>query len=164
MRDLSRQLLQLTANMQSLAARLDNLVPLTSKDSAYSENGVVLSLRRIDLTLEYISKSLVVHQEKIEHIVQNQETIMNMVNVLTQERRQENVPETKSQPISWSQFQEENQEWLNSLHEDPVHTTFPDMSCLETFLQQSPPWTDLTLKSSGSVEPQAPENQGGHMN
>ena len=142
---------KLSANMQSLAARLENQAHLTSRDTASSIKGVHCVLRRIDLTLESMSKSLVVLHDRIDNIAAKVEIFSNTVERLKEEHPQEFQPEMKSPVISWSQFVEENEDWLNSLIEDPVLTTSPDIHCYETIYPQPGPLIDLTLESSGST-------------
>ena len=127
---LSFEFAQLSRNMQSLAARLENGELPISRDISDLRGHVVSQLSRIDISLAAISKSLMVLHDRTELIARKVETIESLVSA--QVMQMEVVPETPSPVIlsSDSERDEPESEPLPML--TPVRGTSPDITCYET--------------------------------
>lgn len=152
---LLRELSKNTALTQSLVKKLENLEHLTSKDSLCSDQGLGLSLRRIDLTLDHISKSLVVLHDRIEIIAGKVATLENMVNVLIPTRPAIGacVPK-ETEMLSDEDFQNffNHPEWSDLLKPIPELGTSPDLTCSETICHFNNQLKEAASPSGGSME------------
>lgn len=153
----SEVLLKLTAAMQLLAERLETQEHLISRDMFSFTSGLNSKLARIDLTLDAISKCLMVLHDKIEHIVVKEEITGNTETVQSPPVPAPAVPiidltETNSPPSLFQPWTEEDKDWLDSLMNSPEHTTSVDINCYETVLGTPKRLRDPILKYGGTME------------
>lgn len=118
----------LSRNMQSLVARLESRELGTCKDISDLRGHIVSQLSRIDISLDAISRSVVVLHDKIENTAAKMENLMSMVN----SQKIEHHHQGKILHVSSCNTPEmEKEELEDSQKQIQAHTTSPDITCSE---------------------------------
>lgn len=119
----------LSRNMQSLVARLESRELGTCKDISDLRGHIVSQLSRIDISLDAISRSVVVLHDKIETTAAKMENLMSMVS----SQKIEHHHQGKILHVSSQETPPMEEEVLeDSQNPTQEHTTSPDITCLET--------------------------------
>ncbi len=149
----SNEQLNLIAHMVSLEKKLESLELLTSKGTVSSDNGVFSVTRRIDLTLDAMSRSLRVLHDTTEATARKVEMLGNLVHALILEVRQDRLNQEMNWeghfPDVWSPAM---QDWVSSLMLTPERGTSPDITCSETINFSAVPSRGPPSTSDGSME------------
>jgi len=145
------------AATESLAEKLEKVELHTCKDSVSLRNVVPSSLRRIDLTLDAIWKSLMVLHNRTEFIAQKVEILQRQVLALQPPLPEEEPPlspETTLPSNFVTVSSDDEPEWLNSLMLTPEHGITTDILCSETPFQSPHRFIGQSSMSNGFMDPQ----------
>ena len=162
----SELLSRVLAGMESLEKRLVRQELLISKDLLCSLRGCQVVQRRIDLTLDAMSRSLVDLQDRIENIVARLDYISSMVTVPPAVLPGDTVmasPVMNPLEPSVKQQEKDDLDWVDSLMNDPDWLDSTDIYCPETIYPGSPSWIDLKFSAGGITDVQAQASPGVHM-
>lgn len=125
----------------------------TSKDSSFSEIGLFSAMRRIDLTLDAMSRSLKVLHDRTELIVQNQVVLGNMVSALQVDHHPVSQPVTTNVHVnSFSPWSPGTEALLDSLMNIQEDSSSLDITCYETMDACNSPLRGPIYKSTGTME------------
>jgi len=159
-----KDLSKAVASMQSSVAKLANEEPPISRDIASSLQGVHSTLLRIDLTLESMSKYLAVLHERIEDIAEKTASIGNTASVPTPVHPPvPDLTETNCLQNSIPPWSKDDEDWFDSLLNDPAPGYFTDMLCYETIMNSKTQYNGIPYQLTGSLGHRDLENPVGPM-
>lgn len=142
--------------MQSLVGRLESRGLDTSRDISDLRGHIVSQLSRIDISLDAISRSLVVLHDRIESTARKMETFESSVNSLLKQK--EEAPVMNSQGSSGKTPLMDVEELPDTPITTLVRSTSPDITCYETIGLCKHQKEDPIFLSDGYMESQEWEN------